>query len=137
MRESVERSQAAFPKPCGRNPNSLPRYSREPYHVLMLRTAQLALLCATTVALSSHLVPRTRRDALFQLLCSGSAGAAVGTARLDVAAAAAAEAKQLNLAPADLANIVAADISERQFLVSGRLTRSIYDESCTFTDVRL
>ena len=30
--------------------------------------------------------------------------------------------------------VVAADVTERQFLVNGQLTRSVYDESCTFQD---
>ena len=42
--------------------------------------------------------------------------------------------KQRNLPAGELAKIVAADITERQFLVNGQLTRSIYDESCTFQD---
>lgn len=42
--------------------------------------------------------------------------------------------KLRNLPASELAKIVAEDITERQFLVNGMLTRSIYDESCTFQD---
>ena len=42
--------------------------------------------------------------------------------------------KQRGLSATEIASIVAADVRDRQFLVTGALTRSIYDESCTFQD---
>ena len=42
--------------------------------------------------------------------------------------------KRKNLSPADIAAAVKADVDERQFLVTGQLSREIYDERCTFTD---
>jgi hypothetical protein len=42
--------------------------------------------------------------------------------------------KQLNLSDEDLKNVVLSDLLDRHFLVSGDLTRSVYDESATFTD---
>ena len=43
--------------------------------------------------------------------------------------------KQTNLSDEDLIKIVVdKDLIENQFLVNGKLTRSIYDESCTFQD---
>ena len=42
--------------------------------------------------------------------------------------------KQLNLSNEDIGKIVKEDIVDRQFLVTGDFTRSIYDESATFQD---
>ena len=42
--------------------------------------------------------------------------------------------KQRRLPAAKLAELVRADIEQNQFLVTGKLTRSLYDESCTFKD---
>jgi hypothetical protein len=44
------------------------------------------------------------------------------------------EPKRRGLTPKELAAIVTSDIEENQFLVTGRLTRDVYDESATFTD---
>lgn len=50
-------------------------------------------------------------------------------------ALAADEAKQTNLSDEDLLKIVVdKDLVQNQFLVNGKLTRSVYDESCTFQD---
>lgn len=42
--------------------------------------------------------------------------------------------KQLNLSNEELKKIVLSDIADKSFLVSADITRSIYDESATFTD---
>ena len=42
--------------------------------------------------------------------------------------------KQLNLSDEELKKIVLSDILDKSFLVSADITRSIYDESATFTD---
>jgi hypothetical protein len=42
--------------------------------------------------------------------------------------------KLTGLAPNKLAEMVRADMDQNQFLVTGQLTRSIYDESATFKD---
>ncbi len=42
--------------------------------------------------------------------------------------------KQLNLSDEELKKIVLSDIVDKSFLVSADITRSIYDESATFTD---
>ena len=42
--------------------------------------------------------------------------------------------KQLNLPNEELKKIVLSDIVDKSFLVSADITRSIYDESATFTD---
>ncbi len=44
------------------------------------------------------------------------------------------EAKQFNLTPEEIAQIVKTDITQNSFLTNGQLTRSIYDEKATFTD---
>ena len=60
--------------------------------------------------------------------------AAAGAASLAARRAAAAEPKQAKLPAAVLAKIVTADVTERQFLATADFTRSLYDESATFTD---
>ena len=47
---------------------------------------------------------------------------------------AAAAAKMTNLEPSAMAMIVAADITERQALITADFTREIYSEKCTFQD---
>mmetsp|Transcript_21079 Transcript_21079/g.50868 ORF Transcript_21079/g.50868 Transcript_21079/m.50868 type:complete len:250 (+) Transcript_21079:164-913(+) len=42
--------------------------------------------------------------------------------------------KQLNLSNDDLKQIILSDMVDRSFLVSADITRSVYDESATFTD---
>jgi hypothetical protein len=42
--------------------------------------------------------------------------------------------KQINLSNDDLKQIILSDIVDKSFLVSADLTRSVYDESATFTD---
>ena len=42
--------------------------------------------------------------------------------------------KRTNLSDDELKDIVRADVVQRQFLTNGKLTRSIYDETATFTD---
>jgi hypothetical protein len=42
--------------------------------------------------------------------------------------------KQLNLSNEDLKKIILSDIVDKSFLVSADITRSVYDESATFTD---
>ena len=42
--------------------------------------------------------------------------------------------KKRNISPEELAAIVKADLEERQFLVTGQLTREIYAEEALFTD---
>lgn len=44
------------------------------------------------------------------------------------------EPKLYHLPPAEIASIVQKDLEENAFLTNGKLTRSIYDESATFTD---
>lgn len=46
----------------------------------------------------------------------------------------AANEKQLNLSNDDLKQIILSDILDKSFLVSADITRSVYDESATFTD---
>lgn len=45
-----------------------------------------------------------------------------------------ASSKSTNLQPSSIATIVAADITERQALITADFTRDIYSESCTFQD---
>jgi len=63
-----------------------------------------------------------------QIIASASVAAAGG------AAPCLAQDKQRNLPPEQLAAIIEKDVSERAFMVSADLTRSVYDEKCTFTD---
>lgn len=45
-----------------------------------------------------------------------------------------ASSKMLNLKPAEMAVIVASDITDRQALITADFTRDIYSEKCTFQD---
>lgn len=94
----------------------------------MLRMAISLLPLSGALAL---LLPSAPAHDRRQFLVAASSLAVV---RAPPASAAYADEKQRNLPPATLAQIVTEDITQRQFLVSGRLTRSIYDESCTFQD---
>eukprot|EP00435_Cladocopium_sp_Y103_P070604 s473_g35.t1 len=65
------------------------------------------------------------------------AGAGLVAARLGaetLPAQAGGDGKRRNLDAAELAQIVRADLVERQFLATADFTPDIYDESCTFTD---
>ena len=64
----------------------------------------------------------------------GGASLAGAAALLRVRSASALEAKRRNVSPKELAEIVTADVVERQFLATADFTRSLYDESATFTD---
>ena len=97
---------------------------------------RLALLLAAIAPSAAFKLPARldRRSAFF------AAGAAVCTFTApEIAAAADATTdaggeKRRNLSPADVAAAVKADIVERQFLVTGQLSRDLYDETCTFKD---
>lgn len=90
--------------------------------------------CSTTTA--------TRRDALERVLRKGVggiitismvAGTTPGRANAAVDDTTINN-KQLNLSDEDAMSIIKRDLVENQFLVTGKLTRSLYDESCTFQD---
>jgi len=82
----------------------------------------------------------SRRTAVARLLSSPLAAAATTTAMTTSIpapslAADASGPKQTNLSDKEILNIVVdQDLVSNQFLVNGKLTRSIYDESCTFQD---
>lgn len=63
-----------------------------------------------------------------------SATAAVSTASLLPLRAYASNEKQLNLSNDDLKQIILSDIVDKTFLVTADITRSVYDESASFTD---
>ncbi len=77
--------------------------------------------------LRGHPVQLGRRAALL-----GAGATVAGLPQLAIAGSKAD--KQYRLPPDKLAAIVTKDLEEGQFLVTGALTRSIYDESCTFKD---
>eukprot|EP00581_Thalassiosira_minuscula_P014575 CAMPEP_0183712894 /NCGR_PEP_ID=MMETSP0737-20130205/7937_1 /TAXON_ID=385413 /ORGANISM="Thalassiosira miniscula, Strain CCMP1093" /LENGTH=254 /DNA_ID=CAMNT_0025941619 /DNA_START=168 /DNA_END=932 /DNA_ORIENTATION=- len=62
-----------------------------------------------------------------------AATATAATASLPMRTYAAGD-KQLNLSNDDLKQIILSDIVDKRFLVSADITRSVYDESATFTD---
>ncbi len=87
--------------------------------------------------------PRSRAQFLQQsvaaagLIVLGSSTISVASSSAAAAAAAAAdvaENKLVNLSDADLKEIVRQDVVDHKFLTNGKLTRTIYDESATFTD---
>lgn len=65
---------------------------------------------------------------------SATAATASATATLLPMRAYASTEKQLNLSNDDLKKIILSDIVDKSFLVSADITRSVYDESATFTD---
>lgn len=68
------------------------------------------------------------------LAYADSIAAAAGDDSNGAAAAAAAVKKVLGLSDAELQKIVKSDLLDKQFLVTGNLTRSIYKPTATFTD---
>ena len=68
-----------------------------------------------------------------QVLLGGAAAALLRPARSVAGEAAVAE-KLRNLPAAKLAEIVTADLVERQFLATADFTREVYDEAALFTD---
>ena len=60
---------------------------------------------------------------------AAASGVAVRTARADATIT-----KLTGLSPEDMAAMVEKDMSQNQFLVTGRLTRSVYAESASFED---
>lgn len=100
----------------------------------LLRAGILAHLLVAVHSLQRPVLQGTlHRSAVTRAVASG---ALLGLLRRGEPAAAADEAlaKRRGLSASDIAAVVEEDITARQFLVSGRLTRSIYDEACTFTD---
>jgi hypothetical protein len=96
------------------------------------------------VASGSYPSTLSRREAMTRTvglgtsgLLAGLTGTLAGTPANSVALAADLvdrTTKQLNLSNEQLAKIVIGDVTERQFMVTGDFTRSIYDEAATFTD---
>lgn len=78
----------------------------------------------------------TRRSAVARMLVTSPLIATTAAGILSAPSVAlASDEKQMNLSDEELIKIaVDKDLTENQFLVNGRLTRSIYDESCTFQD---
>lgn len=74
----------------------------------------------------SQLLGNSRRSFL--------SSAAVSATILPLHGAYASEDKQLNLSNEELKKIIISDMVDKSFLVSADITRSIYDESATFTD---
>lgn len=92
-----------------------------------------------TAGQEAHHLESTKTSRRELVLGAASVAAAVGsTAHAQASQPAALSAspleKQRNLPANELAALVTADINDRQYLVTGDLTRSIYDESCTFQD---
>ena len=74
-----------------------------------------------------------RRDALKLTAASAALPSLVGPT-LPAAASTGMAAKRTGLSPEEMAAAVKADIVDRQFLVTGALSRELYDESCMFKD---
>ena len=96
------------------------------------------LLLLPTLAATGALVPPSpaRRAALGRAAIASAAAVATTTTATVPTPAIADEMypKRKNLSPAEMAAAVKKDIVDNQFLVTGQLTRDIYDESATFTD---
>ena len=94
---------------------------------MLTRLAIFACLASVTRALQPRSISRRG------VLCT-FASAATAPALPLLAAEPPPFSKRANLSPDAIAKIVREDIETNQFLVTGTLTRDIYDESCTFTD---
>mmetsp|Transcript_17593 Transcript_17593/g.40387 ORF Transcript_17593/g.40387 Transcript_17593/m.40387 type:complete len:274 (+) Transcript_17593:175-996(+) len=84
---------------------------------------------------------QTRRDAIGKLVSSTAVATGLVLANPSagvppaIASDEANEAKQINLSDEDILKVVIdQDLLANQFLVSGKITRSIYDENCIFKD---
>ena len=93
--------------------------------------ATLACLLAGTPSALQH-VSRTPAQLSRRTALVGAGAAVAGLPHLAIADDKAD--KQYRLPADKLAAIITKDLEERQFLVTGALTRSIYDESCIFQD---
>ena len=96
-------------------------------HMMRTVLSALALLAVESAALR---LPQANRREMFKF------AAGVPAIALPAVASAAADStkKRTNLSPLEMAAAVKADITERQFLVTGQLSRDLYDESCMFKD---
>lgn len=90
----------------------------------------LLLLC---IASSSHALSIISGVSRRQWITAASGAAFIGASTLP-ATAADSSTKLTNLSNEELAKIIQYDIDENQFLVTGKITRQVYDESCTFQD---
>ena len=89
-------------------------------------------LATAVVALSPPTPAQVGRR---QVLLGGATAALLGRPALSVAAGSEVVAEKLrNLPAAKMAEIVTADLVERQFLATADFTREIYDEATLFTD---
>lgn len=104
----------------------------------------LLLLVASVSAFTPPKVPLPRRDALVSAAAGAASALLRGGARPAIAAAGATSLlrgstsvaaepfpKRKNLAPTEMAKVVREDIEKNQFLVTGKLTRDVYDETGT------
>lgn len=97
--------------------------------VMAMAVAALVLLAAPAAGLA---VPR--RHFLGTAGAAGVAGfTAAGRPRVGLAETTVGP-KQTGLSNDEIAAVVRRDLVEGQFLVTGQLTRSVYDEAATFTD---
>ncbi|KAI2512633.1 hypothetical protein MHU86_1852 [Fragilaria crotonensis] len=82
--------------------------------------------------------PRSRAQFLQQSVAAAGlivlGSSTISVASSSAAAADVTENKLVNLSDADLKEIVRKDVVDHKFLTNGKLTRTIYDESATFTD---
>jgi hypothetical protein len=77
----------------------------------------------------------SRRDVFSQAaMVAGMTALTLTSTPSHVLAADTPEPKQLNISDEDLGRAIAADIADKQFMVSGAVTRSLYLESATFQD---
>mmetsp|Transcript_14251 Transcript_14251/g.22438 ORF Transcript_14251/g.22438 Transcript_14251/m.22438 type:complete len:257 (-) Transcript_14251:884-1654(-) len=76
----------------------------------------------------------SRRSFLTATATTAATRGLAATASLIPSRAYASTDKQLNLSDEDLKTIILHDIADKDFLVSADITRSVYDESASFTD---
>mmetsp|Transcript_5850 Transcript_5850/g.8277 ORF Transcript_5850/g.8277 Transcript_5850/m.8277 type:complete len:206 (-) Transcript_5850:215-832(-) len=110
----------------------------------MANLPRIIALCIMLLPASSALSPQmnnarqskqmTRGQFFWNSVAAGAFLAAPASKPVLAAEPAKKAEKKLNLSDDELKDIVLSDLLDRHFLVSGDLTRAVYDESATFTD---
>ena len=104
---------------------------------MLLRECTTLVLLLSSVASAALLRPPsavTSGAVVGRRLAITSVPLLAGASLWPAAAAPSSEEKLRNLPADELAKIVKADLVQRQFLVTGQLSREIYDETALFTD---
>lgn len=102
---------------------------------LSITTALLLLIICSVFQDSAHALSISSRRQWGASVATTGAAAFLGSCSPALAADADSTTNKLtNLSNEEFQKILEKDITENQFLVTGKITRGLYDESCTFQD---